>query len=151
MVDTYATQLMTIRAWYQEGSKSALRAQVRLTSDPSSGFRSTLAAAQTEFVLEAARAFLEDVRRSSKPDNTAVHTTPVHHGVTVRPTTHRGPSIAAMPTTSSIEPHTKDLLHEDLDEGEDLSRQPVPRGWLPRPTWLCDFQTRHWDGDPRWN
>jgi hypothetical protein len=62
--DTTATAFLTIRAWCEEGSEHPLRAQVRLTRDVASGFQSTLTVADTERVMDAVRAFLEDVLSS---------------------------------------------------------------------------------------
>jgi hypothetical protein len=65
MLDTTTTALLTIRAWCEEGSEHPLRAQIRIATDVSSGFRSTLTVADTEAAVEAVRAFLEDVLSSS--------------------------------------------------------------------------------------
>lgn len=57
--------LLTIRAWCEDGSDHPLRAEIRLTSDVSAGFEHQLTVVQAEQVVEAVRAFLEDVRLSS--------------------------------------------------------------------------------------
>jgi hypothetical protein len=66
MVDTPAVALLTIRAWCEEGSETPLRAQIRFTRDVSSGFQSALTVAHTERVMNAVRAFLEDVLSSGE-------------------------------------------------------------------------------------
>jgi len=57
--------LLTIRAWCEDRSDDPLRAEIRLTNDVSSGFQRQLTVAQTEKVVEAVRAFLDDVLLSS--------------------------------------------------------------------------------------
>jgi hypothetical protein len=59
--------LLTIRAWCEDGSDHPLRAEIRLTRDVSVGFQHQLTVAHVETVVEAVRAFLEDVRLSSCP------------------------------------------------------------------------------------
>jgi hypothetical protein len=65
MVNTPEVALLTIRAWCEEGSETPLRAQIRFTRDVSSGFQTALTVAHTERVVNAVRAFLEDVLSSS--------------------------------------------------------------------------------------
>jgi hypothetical protein len=60
------TALLTIRAWYEEGSEHPLRAEIRLTKDVASGFQDSLTVADAERVVEAVRGFLEDVLSSSR-------------------------------------------------------------------------------------
>jgi hypothetical protein len=57
--------LLTIRAWCEDRSDDPLRAEIRLTRDVSCGFQRQLTVAQTDKVLEAVRAFLDDVLLSS--------------------------------------------------------------------------------------
>lgn len=63
MNNSNGTALLTIRAWCEEGSHSPLRAQLRSTSDVSSGFRSTVTVTDIDEALRAVRAFLEEVVR----------------------------------------------------------------------------------------
>jgi hypothetical protein len=55
------TALLIIRAWVEPGSSSALRAQIRLTTDVSKGFDASLTVAQEEAVVAAVQAWLSDV------------------------------------------------------------------------------------------
>jgi hypothetical protein len=64
MHDTTTMALLTIRAWREEGSDDPLRAQIRIATDVSSGFGSTLNVAHTESVVDVVRAFLEDLPSS---------------------------------------------------------------------------------------
>jgi hypothetical protein len=64
MIDSNGTALLTIRAWCEEDSRSPLRAQVRSTSDVSSGFRSTVTVTDIDEAVRAVRAFLEEVVHS---------------------------------------------------------------------------------------
>jgi hypothetical protein len=57
--------LLTIRAWYEDGSDQPLRAEIRLTKDLSAGFQHHLTVTHAEKVVEAVWTFLEDVRLSS--------------------------------------------------------------------------------------
>ena len=57
--------LLTIRAWCEDGSDHPLRAEIRLTKDVSCGFQHQLTVAHAEQVVNAVRAFLEDVPWSS--------------------------------------------------------------------------------------
>jgi hypothetical protein len=59
--------LLTVRAWCEDGSEHPLRAEIRLTNDVSSGFQHALAVADVERVVEAVRAFLDDLLSSSGP------------------------------------------------------------------------------------
>ena len=56
---TASTALLVIRTWSEEGSDHPLRAQIRIATDVSSGFTSTVNVADPERVLEIVRAFLE--------------------------------------------------------------------------------------------
>jgi hypothetical protein len=58
--------LLTIRAWWEDGSDHPLRAEIRLTNDVSAGFQHYLTVAHTERVVEAVRAFLEEVCLSDR-------------------------------------------------------------------------------------
>ena len=53
--------LLTIRAWCEEGSSDPLRAEIRMTSDVSSGFQTVEVVAQRQRVMDAVKAFLDDV------------------------------------------------------------------------------------------
>jgi hypothetical protein len=64
VIDSNGTALLTIRAWCEEGSNSPLRAQVRSTSDVSSGFRSAVTVTDIDEAVRAVRVFLEEVVRS---------------------------------------------------------------------------------------
>ena len=61
MDDMPVVALLTIRAWCEEGSSDPLRAQIRMTSDVSSGFQTVEVVAQRERVLDAVKAFLDGV------------------------------------------------------------------------------------------
>lgn len=58
------TALLTIRPWCEDGSNSPLRAQIRSTTDVSSGFGSTVTVTDVDEAVRAVRAFLEEVVRS---------------------------------------------------------------------------------------
>jgi len=64
---TSSTALLTIRAWCEDGSEHPLRAEIRLTNDVALGFQHALTVADAERVVEAVRAFLEDLVSSSGP------------------------------------------------------------------------------------
>jgi hypothetical protein len=53
--------LLTIRAWCEEGSSDPLRAEIRMTSDVSSGFQTVEVVAHRERVIDAVKAFLDGV------------------------------------------------------------------------------------------
>lgn len=55
------TSLLIIRAWMEEGSPEPLRAQIRLTSDVSSGFERTLTLAQADAVCATVQEWLAEV------------------------------------------------------------------------------------------
>ena len=57
--------LLTIRVWWEDGSVHPLRAEIQLTRDVSRGFQQRLTVAHSEAVVDAVRAFLEDVHLSS--------------------------------------------------------------------------------------
>jgi hypothetical protein len=65
MIHPTTIGLLTIRTWSEEGSENPLRAQVRFTTDVSCGFQSAVTVAHADRVVEAVRAFLEDVSSSS--------------------------------------------------------------------------------------
>jgi hypothetical protein len=67
MLATTTTALLTIRAWCEDGSETPFRAQIRIATDVSSGFGPTLTLTVTESVVDAVRAFLEDVLCSPDP------------------------------------------------------------------------------------
>ena len=66
-VTTTRTGLLIIRAWVEPGSSLPLRAQIRLTTDVSSGFEHSLTIAQTETVIEAVQAWLSEIMAGSRP------------------------------------------------------------------------------------
>jgi hypothetical protein len=53
--------LMIIRAWTEDGSAAPLRAEIRSTGDVLAGIQSTSTLTRSEQVMEAVRAFLDDV------------------------------------------------------------------------------------------
>lgn len=55
------TGLLIIRAWVEEGSSLPLRAQLRVSTDISSGFERTLTLARAEEVTEAVQEWLGDI------------------------------------------------------------------------------------------
>lgn len=57
-MNTQTTGLMVIRAWVEDGSSKPLRAQVRHTSDVSTGFSVEATHTEPESVLEEVREFL---------------------------------------------------------------------------------------------
>jgi hypothetical protein len=61
MNETPVVALLTIRAWCEVGSPKPLRAEIRMTSDVSSGFQNVRAVAERGQVMEAVKAFLDDV------------------------------------------------------------------------------------------
>jgi hypothetical protein len=61
MDDMPVVALLTIRAWCEEGSSKPLRAEIRITSDVSSGFQTVEVVAQRERVMDAVKAFLDGV------------------------------------------------------------------------------------------
>jgi hypothetical protein len=52
---------MVIRAWIEKGSTKPLRAEVRHTSDVSTGFNSEATLTEPESVVAEVRAFLTDL------------------------------------------------------------------------------------------
>ena len=56
--------LLTIRTWCEEGSSKPLRAEIRTTSDVSSGFQTLWTVAERGEVMHAVKAFLDDVLRT---------------------------------------------------------------------------------------
>ncbi len=62
------TALLIIRAWMEEGSPEPLRAQIRLTSDVSSGFERTLTLAQADEVCATVKAWLAEVLAGASAD-----------------------------------------------------------------------------------
>lgn len=61
MDDMPVVALLTIRTWLEEGSSDPLRAEIRMTSDVSSGFQTVEVVAQRERVMDAVKAFLDGV------------------------------------------------------------------------------------------
>jgi hypothetical protein len=61
MDDMPVVALLTIRAWCEEGSSDPLRAEIRMTSDVSSGFQTVEVVAQRERVMDSVKAFLDGV------------------------------------------------------------------------------------------
>jgi hypothetical protein len=60
-MDRGRTGLMVIRAWIEKGSTKPLRAEVRRTSDVSTGFRAEATLTEPESVVAEVRAFLTDL------------------------------------------------------------------------------------------
>ena len=56
---------MVIRAWVEEGSTKPLRAQVRRTSDISTGFKTETTLTEPDTVVAEVRAFLTTLGESS--------------------------------------------------------------------------------------
>jgi hypothetical protein len=67
MIDEGTTALLMIRAWSERGAKNPLRAQVRSTTDVSSGFLFTVTVTDIDDAVLAVRAFLEEVCAASLP------------------------------------------------------------------------------------
>jgi hypothetical protein len=63
------TGLLIIRAWVEPGSSSPLRAQLRITTDVSVGFDSSLTVTQVEVVIEAVQGWLSDMLAGSSAVN----------------------------------------------------------------------------------
>jgi hypothetical protein len=63
------TGLLVIRAWVELGSSSPLRAQLRITTDVSVGFDSSLTVTQEEAVIEAVQGWLSDMLAGSSAVN----------------------------------------------------------------------------------
>jgi hypothetical protein len=61
MDETPVVALLTIRTWCEEGSSNPLRAEIRMTSDVSSGFQTAWTVAERGQVMNAVKAFLDDV------------------------------------------------------------------------------------------
>ena len=59
------TGLLIIRAWVEEGSSEPLHAHVRLTTDVSSGFETTMNLSQVSAVCEAVETWLRDMLSGS--------------------------------------------------------------------------------------
>ncbi len=55
------TSLLVIRAWIEDGSSEPLRAQIRLTSDVSSGFQRTLTLTREDAVCATVQEWLVEV------------------------------------------------------------------------------------------
>jgi hypothetical protein len=51
--------LLMIRTWQEDGSEQPFRAQIRIATDLSSGFASSVNVAQRDSVLEIVREFLD--------------------------------------------------------------------------------------------
>ena len=61
------TGLLIIRAWIEEGSSEPLRAQVRLSTDVSTGFERTLTLARPEAVCDTVQEWLADILSEAAP------------------------------------------------------------------------------------
>jgi hypothetical protein len=81
MIDEDTTALLTIRAWSEQGAKNPLRAQVRSTTDVSSGFLFTVTVTDIDDAVLAVRAFLEEVVRLAARDDVTSHA--CHANVTI--------------------------------------------------------------------
>jgi hypothetical protein len=63
------TGLLIIRAWVEPGSSSPLRIQLRITTDVSAGFDSSLTVTQEEAVIAAVQTWLSDMLADSSTVN----------------------------------------------------------------------------------
>ena len=63
------TGLLIIRAWVEEGSSEPLRAQIRLTTDVSSGFEREMTLARSEEVCATVQAWLAEVSSGAERPN----------------------------------------------------------------------------------
>jgi hypothetical protein len=63
---TERTGLLIIRAWTEQGSSEPLRAQVRLSTDVSTGFARTLTLARAEAVCAAVQEWLAEILCSTE-------------------------------------------------------------------------------------
>jgi hypothetical protein len=63
------TGLLIIRAWVEPGSSSPLRIQLRITTDVSAGFDSTLTVTQEEPVIAAVQTWLSAMLADSSTVN----------------------------------------------------------------------------------
>jgi hypothetical protein len=61
------TALMIIRAWVEEESPEPLRANIRLSTDVSTGFQRTLTLARPEAIKEAVDAWLQEIQTNERP------------------------------------------------------------------------------------
>ena len=68
MLEATGVALITIRAWCEEGSQHPLRAEIRLADDVASGFRSSVTTVHAEAVMDAVRAFLDNVLYAGSVD-----------------------------------------------------------------------------------
>lgn len=59
------TALMIIRVWSEEGSLEPLRANIRVTTDVSTGVQRTFTLAQPEAIKEAVDAWLQEIQTDS--------------------------------------------------------------------------------------
>jgi hypothetical protein len=64
-MDRGRTSLMVIRAWIEKGSTEPLRAEVRHTSDVSTGFEAEFTLTDPETVVAEVRAFLTNLSTTS--------------------------------------------------------------------------------------
>ena len=60
------TGLLIIRAWIEEGSSKPLRAQVRISTDVSSGFERTLTLAEPEAVRDTVLEWLDEIMKGAE-------------------------------------------------------------------------------------
>lgn len=64
------TGLLIIRAWVEEGSSEPLRAQIRLSTDVSTGFEREMTLARSEEVCATVQAWLADISgRAERSDS----------------------------------------------------------------------------------
>jgi hypothetical protein len=67
MTKTAPAALLMIRTWEEDGSDPSFRAQIRVATDLSSGFASTINVTDHDRVVEIVRAFL-DSSTPPRPD-----------------------------------------------------------------------------------
>jgi hypothetical protein len=60
------TGLLIIRAWLEPGSSSPLRIHIRLTTDVTQGFESSVTVVQEEATIQAVQAWLSDISASTR-------------------------------------------------------------------------------------
>ena len=69
VIDTHQIGLFIVRAWYEPGSTSPFRAQVRITSDISRGLERTLSFSDPQSVQKAIAAWLAGITASPTASN----------------------------------------------------------------------------------
>jgi hypothetical protein len=60
------TGLLVVRVWLEEGSQQPLRAQIRLTTDVSTGFESAMTLAEVDATCQVVRDWLEQMLAGSR-------------------------------------------------------------------------------------